>query len=129
MKISSKQFTEAYLQSCESKTPAEIEQITRQFLKTVKMARAWKMLPSIITNIQKISDEKEGIINLVITTAREIDKDTSKKITEKLGFKKVRVTEYVKPEIIGGFIARTDNKIFDASIKTQLKQLKKHLQF
>ncbi len=128
MKLTSKQFTQAYLQSCVGKTPCDIEKITQQFLKAVRAARAWKLLPSIISNIQKIADEKEGITHLVITTAHEIEKGISKKIAEKVGFKKTRITEQIKPEIIGGFIARTENKIFDASIKTQLQQLKKHLQ-
>lgn len=128
MKIQPRQFARAYVSACEDKTPKQIEEITKLFLKNIRAARAWKLLPSIVSHIQKYGDERDEATPVIISFARALDAHTTKAIIKKLGFKNARITEQILPEILGGFIARTTDNIYDGSIKTQLNQLKKHLQ-
>lgn len=128
MKILPRQFALAYWLACEDKNTKQIEEITKLFLKKIRAARAWKILPAIISHLQNLADKKEAIAVLTVETAHTPNAYIIKKITDKLGFIKTRVKKIVSPEILGGFIARTEDTIFDGSLKTQLEQLKKHLQ-
>ena len=128
MKLNPRQFARAYLESCEGQTVKQIEHITALFLKKLRIARGWKQIPAIIAHIQRYADEREGVTPLTIVTARGLGEAANKKIADSLGFKKARITEQVQPELVGGFIARTVDTIFDGSLKTQLQHIKKHLE-
>ncbi|WP_457680310.1 ATP synthase F1 subunit delta [Thermovibrio sp.] len=69
-----------------------------------------------------------GIVKAEITSATELDEETVKKIgkkIEELFGKKAEITVKIDPSIIGGFIVKVADKVIDASIKTQLENLKK----
>lgn len=128
MKIQPRQFARAYVSACENKTTKQIEEVTKLFLKNIRTARAWKLIPSIVYHIQKYADEKDEVTPVTISSAHALDARTTKAIIKTLGFKNIRITEHITPEILGGFIARTADMICDGSLKTQLNQLKRHLQ-
>lgn len=128
MKIQPRQFARAYVSACEDKTPKQIEEVTKLFLKNIRATHAWKLIPSILSHIQKYADEKDEVMPVTISSVHALDAHTTKAIVKTLGFKNVRITEQIAPEILGGFIARTADMICDGSLKTQLNQLKRHLQ-
>ncbi|WP_456342999.1 ATP synthase F1 subunit delta [Thermovibrio sp.] len=69
-----------------------------------------------------------GIVKAEITSATELDEETLNKIAKKieeLFGKKAEITVKLDPSIIGGFIVKVADKVLDASIKTQLENLKK----
>ncbi|RKQ63158.1 ATP synthase F1 subcomplex delta subunit [Thermovibrio guaymasensis] len=69
-----------------------------------------------------------GIVKAEITSASELDQETldkiAKKIEELFG-KRAEIVVKLDPSIIGGFIVKVADKVLDASIKTQLENLKK----
>ncbi|WP_456397183.1 ATP synthase F1 subunit delta [Desulfurobacterium sp.] len=65
---------------------------------------------------------------LISTT--KLDKETIKFVkqqVEKISGKKVGLEVVIDPSIIGGFIVKVGDRVIDASIKTQLENLKKEL--
>ena len=64
----------------------------------------------------------------VADSLSELQKERLKSAVEKkFAISVSEVDEVVRPELIGGFILKANNKIIDTSIKSQLQQLKMNL--
>ncbi|WP_456455299.1 ATP synthase F1 subunit delta [Thermovibrio sp.] len=75
-------------------------------------------------------NQRLGIVKAEITSATELDQEVLGKIKakiEELFGKKAEITVKVDPSIIGGFVVKVADKVLDASIKTQLDNLRKTL--
>ncbi len=76
--------------------------------------------------VQKLRKASGRIRAEVIMAATPSEEDLSRikaKLREVMG-QEVEVTSKVDPEIIGGIIAKVEDKVFDGSIKTQLERIK-----
>ncbi|GAB1347862.1 F0F1 ATP synthase subunit delta [Ignavibacteriales bacterium] len=76
----------------------------------------------------KVSDKARGYQKVEISSAFEFGSEESEKIQKELEeyFKcKLKVTVKTDPGLVGGFVARTDEIIIDASVKNQLNKLRK----
>ena len=80
----------------------------------------------IIKEFIKVAKQKEGMVELELTTARPLTASLKEMISD-LFAKKVELTEKVDPTLIGGFVAKTHDMIMDASIKGRLNQFKQAL--
>ena len=85
-----------------------------------------------LVNIAKIfldlKDEYLGIMNVEITTAYEFTEDQQEQVKKKFETnlnKIIKLNYIVNKELIGGFIARVADTMYDASIKHQLEILRK----
>ena len=62
----------------------------------------------------------------IVMASNPSEEDLSRvkaKLTEVMG-QEVEVTSKVDPQIIGGIIAKVEDKVFDGSIKTQLERIR-----
>ncbi len=83
-------------------------------------------LPQISENYRKFADDLSGIVRATLTSANSLDDKTNEAIRsglEKQTGKKVVLNLSVDPELIGGVKAEMGGKLFDGSVKTQLKQI------
>ena len=83
-------------------------------------------LPQISENYRKFADDLSGIVRATLTSAHSLDDKTNEAIRsglEKQTGKKVVLNLSVDPELIGGVKAEMGGKLFDGSVKTQLKQI------
>lgn len=74
--------------------------------------------------------EREGIIDAQVSTAYQASQatlDGIRNMLEAKTGKKVELTAILQPELVGGFVVRYGDKLIDASVRTQLKTLHKHL--
>jgi F-type H+-transporting ATPase subunit delta len=104
-----------------------INHLTLKFLILLCDKNRINNLKDICTDFLDYADRKKGILRAEIQTAVELSETEKNAIVERLSkFTKSYVSaEYkINPEIIGGFIARIDDRIIDASIKRQLELLK-----
>ncbi|MBZ0178510.1 MAG: ATP synthase F1 subunit delta [Melioribacteraceae bacterium] len=75
----------------------------------------------------ELKNRKEGIVNVLVKSAVELDNSQKEKIINKLEVftnKKVKAEFKIDSSIIGGFIARIGDTVIDASIFHQLERLK-----
>ena len=75
-----------------------------------------------------MQDEHLGIANVFVTTSTEFSKEQKNVLQsklEKILDKKVRLNFKTDMKLVGGFIAKVDDTLYDASIKHQLELLKK----
>jgi F-type H+-transporting ATPase subunit delta len=85
------------------------------------------VLVPIIDQFFKMQDDRLGITELEIQSASELTGDQQKAIVkrfETITGKTVRVTQTVDKELIGGFIARVDDTVYDGSVQRQLELLR-----
>ena len=78
----------------------------------------------------ELKDEQDGIVNVEVRAPESFTGDQLEKFKanlEKTLNKKARLNLRIDSEIIGGFVARVGDTVFDASLKHQLELLKKQL--
>jgi F-type H+-transporting ATPase subunit delta len=84
-------------------------------------------LPSITDAFMGLLDNEHNVVTATITTASAIDASQQKQIEDRiasLSGKTVRATYTVDPAIIGGFRARFEDTMVDASVRHQLERLR-----
>lgn len=96
---------------------------TLKFLQLLVAKGRETILPEIINQFNRLYDEKLGILDINVQTAIDFSMEDEKAIIDhlqKVTKKKVRLHYQVEPSLIGGFILRFDDTIWDASVKHQL---------
>ena len=102
----------------------------RNFLKTVNRRGRLDLLRDIYRQSVLLSQKRRGHVAVQITTAVPLDDDTREKLIAELrelvhGEPDSRIC--VDPETIGGIIVRVGDTLFDASIATQLKNVRQQM--
>lgn len=98
----------------------------KTFLGLLVEKRRISHLPQIAENYRKFADDLSGIVRATLTSAHALDDKKNEAIRsglEKQTGKKVLLNLLIDPELIGGVKAEMGGKLFDGSVKTQLKQL------
>ena len=106
----------------------KISEESMNFLKFIVEKHREEFLGNIIEKFLELRDEQLKIINVDVKTAFEFSEDQKVKLKdrlEKIFDKKARLNFSIDKEIIGGFVAKVNDTIFNASTKHQLEQLKK----
>ncbi|MDD2655987.1 MAG: ATP synthase F1 subunit delta [Patescibacteria group bacterium] len=126
MKISNKQFAEALYELTIGLNASDLDIVLKNFVGLLAKKHKIKQTNNIIAEFETILKKKQGIVELEVTSARDLDSEIIKKIKESFG-KEVFVQEKIDKNLIGGIRVKIEDKILDASVKTQLTNLKKSL--
>lgn len=90
------------------------------------------LLPDILNEYVYLSNKQKNILDIKIISVKVLKSEQIEQIENK--YKKlynansVRSTIEINQDIIGGIIIEVGDKVFDGSIRSQLLNLKKHLQ-
>ena len=106
----------------------KISKETIDFIAFIVLKKRENLLGPIGKRFFDLRDEHLGIANVSVTTAAEFSNDQKnvlKSKMEKILNKEVRLDFKTDTKLIGGFIAKVNDTLFDASIKHQLELLKK----
>jgi F-type H+-transporting ATPase subunit delta len=98
------------------------------FVEFIVLKKRESLLHSICKRFLELQDEHLGIANVMVTTASDFSieqKNVLQSKLEKILDKKVRLNFKTDMKLVGGFIAKVDDTLYDASIKHQLELLKK----
>ncbi|HEY6953437.1 MAG TPA: ATP synthase F1 subunit delta [Bacteroidota bacterium] len=101
--------------------------VTQEFLHILVEKGREYLLPDIIEQFFAIRDERMGIINAEVKGVGEFSPDQTTALQRKLEVfsgKKVRISFSVDKHLVGGFIARVGDTVFDGSIRRQLELLR-----
>lgn len=102
----------------------QLDVAIREFLLFVKQEHMMSKMDAIIEEFVAYAKQQEGVVDLEITTAHDVSQEVVKSIEKRFG-DKVETTTKKDESLIGGVVVKAGNTIFDASIKTQLQQLKR----
>ena len=101
---------------------------TLEFIDFVIKKEREDLLQSIGQRFLALWDERLGIANAAVRSVYQLSDEQKKVLKEKLENilnKKVRLTFSIDEDLIGGFIAKVNDTVYDASLRQQLKLLKK----
>ena len=106
-----------------------VSKLTLSFVVLLVKKNRESVLPEIATAFIEQYNSLKGIHQVSLTTAVAIS-DTLKqyfedKIKAETQFKTVELTTHTNIDLIGGFVLSFDNNLIDASIKRDLKDIKK----
>jgi len=108
----------------------KVHALTLDFLLMVTKNNRETFIPAISRDVLSFIRHEKNIKSAMLTTAVRIDQSIMKEIEnlleKELGGKTELVSQ-VNPDIIGGLILRIDDKQMDASVSTQLKNIKQQL--
>jgi F0F1-type ATP synthase delta subunit len=118
-------WTRVLVEACLEKTATEQKKIILRLEEILKRKKKEYLLPRIIKKAFAIM---EGRSKMELTLAHSQSPETIDKLTKKLakhfdGWDEIKTA--VDTGIIGGFVAKTEEYIFNASVRNYLDQLKK----
>jgi F-type H+-transporting ATPase subunit delta len=105
----------------------KIQKVTLGFLAILVEKGREGYLPDIIEQFFVIRDERQGIINVDVKGVGDFSRDQTTLLQQKLesfANKKVRISFSLDKELLGGFVAKIGDTVFDGSIKRQLELLR-----
>ena len=103
---------------------------TANFLKLLLDNYRMHNLDIMLAAVGRELDRRAGVVLADVTFARQPDaaeSDQLKKRLQEATGKDVRMKVKTDPNIIGGVVVRVGSRIYDASIRTQLAELKQQL--
>lgn len=108
----------------------QFQQISRMFIELITKKGREVLLSAIAASFQDQVNKYKGITPLTIISAVPLSETAKNKIVEKVKGTvsgTLEITEKIDPALIGGFIVRMDDKQIDASVASQLNNLKQRL--
>ena len=99
-----------------------VEEFAKLLMRSHKMTRA----DNIIAEFERYSKKQSGILEIEVQSARKLDEKILNHLKKVFG-DEVEASESVDESLLGGIRVRTEDKILDGSLKTQLNQLKQSL--
>ncbi len=103
--------------------------LSMDFLKVLVKNKRENYLKIICLDYLEFYAKHKNIRRVKVTSAVSISADIEAKVKELAGAgaSAVELTPEVNPDIIGGLIVQIDDKVYDASVKTQLAKIKENL--
>jgi F-type H+-transporting ATPase subunit delta len=106
----------------------KISKDSMDFIEFVISKNRESLLSAIGKRFLELQDDHLGIANVFVTSATEFSNDQKNLLQtrlEKILDKKVRLNFKTDLNLVGGFIAKVNDTLYDASIRHQLELLKK----
>ena len=109
---------------------AGISQPVRNFMAVLIDKGRTRLLPEIVAQFAQDLNQRLGIAEAEITTARELNKDERTMLESDLSRvtgKKIRASYQQNSKVLGGAVARVGGTIYDGSVKGQLERIRQQL--
>lgn len=126
MKTTTRQYAIALYEATKDLSGAKLDKVVAGFVAILARDRKLKQIDKIISDFEHYSKKQQGIAEIEITSARELDKKVIDKIGKIFGENTEAIIK-IDESIIGGIKIKTEDKILDGSIKTQLLKLKESI--
>ena len=110
---------------------SQVNSETFKFLMVLVDRDRINLLKSVITNYLELVYETASIKTVEVVTAVEFSNAQKNTLIQKLkeltNAREIKLAITVDPNLIGGFLIKTESKVIDFTIKNQLQELAKHL--
>lgn len=114
-------LSQSLIKLSEKASPEEACQKLLSFLEKKKLI---SFLPQIIFHLKKEWERRQTSKNFKLSSSHELSPETKNKIRKMAGIPaEAPEISRVDSSLIGGFVAEYEDKMYDASLKSQLKKL------
>ncbi len=108
----------------------EVDLVARNLMRLLIEGRRTRMLGSIAAAYRELVERREGRVTASLTTAIPISpvqlEEFSRELSERIG-QAVSFRAKVDAELLGGAVVRVGDRVFDASLRTRLQQLRQRM--
>ena len=108
----------------------KVQPLLEHFLEVLAAKGRLRHVEEIVNAYDELLDEQLGKIEVDVTVAKKLTADQLEEVRRKVSAalkKDAVVHQYVDESIIGGLILRVQDKLIDASVKTQIAKLREQL--
>ena len=108
----------------------KLSPLMHNFLGVLNQRGKLGTLPELAAAYHDLLDDKLGKIEVDVTVAHRLSDEQLEDVRQKVGAalkKDVVIHQYVDESIIGGLILRVQDKLIDASVKTQLNSIREKM--
>lgn len=105
----------------------KLDTLTMNFIHLVVSKRRERFLADMLTACRTVLDERDGIATANVTSAVVLDPNQEmllKSCLEGYTGKHIRMSTQVNPDLIGGFVVRVGDLVFDTSLVMQLRNIR-----
>ncbi len=105
---------------------SEFSPRTARFVAVLAERERLALLGEIASAVEEVYDHRTDVHEVEITSAAPLADDLRERLTSALGKVaggRIRISESVDPELLGGVVARVGSTVFDGSLKTRLQAL------
>lgn len=131
MKISATQYATTLYELTQDKSKPEVDSVAKKFTEMLAKNGQLKMAKKIIEKFSDIYNQKNGIVEVEITSREVLNNELRNKVSNyvsnKYKAKEVVLINKINENIKGGIIIKVGDEIVDASINRQLINLNKLL--
>lgn len=131
MKIKAKKYAKALYQSLANKKESEINEILDNFVNLLSEHNQLSLIRKIIFHLENIYQKESVVCPVSIETRYKLSKQNKADIMDFLKNKtkgaQIEWQEKINKELLGGFVLRYNDKIYDASLKNHLNQFNKEI--
>lgn len=130
MKLNPKQYAKALFEAWEQTDPKDQDKVLDNFVQVLAENNNLKLFDEIANEFHKIELEKKGVKQAQIVSAHPVSSQKEKEIVDQINQLvkgKVELKKNIDENLIGGMVIKVDDLMIDASVKRQLKELKKDL--
>ncbi len=107
-----------------------LNNLTFRFISLLIQKNREGQLPAVVTHFNDLLDEHRGIVRGTVKTVVQLQPDQlnilQSQLESRIG-KKVKLTQQEDIQLLGGFIVKVQDVVFDASLKQQLNKLRSYL--
>lgn len=107
-----------------------VHPVTWRFIQLLEEKRRLALLREVSAAFARRCELADGVVSIRLATAFHLDDDAVTNIGAKIGVavsKWPRVRASVAPELLGGFVASHDDRVYDFSIAGAMQQLRQRL--
>ncbi len=125
-----KTYAVALYEALRGTNEKELENIIKNFVAMLGKRGIIGRADRIISDFIDYYNEREGIVNVEITSARELEDDICGKIVkhlEKSLGEKIEISKKIDAGILGGIILRMKDMVVDGSFRGQLAEMEKEM--
>jgi F-type H+-transporting ATPase subunit delta len=127
-KISTKKYAQALYEMTRDLTKEQVKIEIGNFLKLVARNKDLKKIDMIFKAFEEYAKKQESIVDVRVICAENLSlsqkEDLKNHLKKEQKVKTVNLFETVDKNLLGGFIVKIGDTIFDASLKTRLEELR-----
>ena len=130
MKISISQYAKFLLEISQIKNKDVQKQLILALANFIKKNKHFKKSNKIIEKYNSLKKEAGGVVDVLVESFNDLDKKNLNIISEKIAKKmnsdpkKIKVSNQINKDILGGLIIKIGNEILDGSLKAKLERIK-----
>jgi len=118
-----KQYALALYESLSEAKPSEQDMVLKSFAQILVKHYDRALLPKISMQLKKLERARAGTHEVVVTSARPIERSVLQEIGEKVG-KNSRIKEVIDPWVLGGMkVLINDELVIDGTLKTRIARM------